>query len=266
MKVSVLCENTALDQRFEAEHGLSLFLETGAHRILFDMGQTDAFQKNAEKMNISLCSATHAILSHGHYDHGGGIPCFAKCNQSAAFYAEPHVFGDYYNASGKFIGLSPSVHQLLDGRLITNTGVLPVCETMALFTCNDIHRPYPTDTDGLTKVQNGQRLPDDFFHEQYLLIRENNRRILVSGCSHKGVLNLIHWFRPDVFIGGFHLMHTMPDTESGKASLEKAAHILLQSPTVYYTGHCTGEAQYVFLKSIMKERLHRLSSGKVFTI
>ena len=78
MKVQVLLENTSLSEALKAEHGLSLYIETGKHKILFDMGQTDAFADNAEKMGIDLSQVDFAILSHGHYDHGGGLKYFME--------------------------------------------------------------------------------------------------------------------------------------------------------------------------------------------
>ena len=78
MKITVLTENTisknieeSLAEKLKAEHGLSLFIETENHKILFDMGQTNLFLKNAKNLNINLEDVDFAVLSHGHYDHGG---------------------------------------------------------------------------------------------------------------------------------------------------------------------------------------------------
>ena len=78
MKISVLAENTACDNLFDCEHGLSLYIDTGKNKILFDMGQSNLFEKNAEKLGIDLSEVDIAILSHGHYDHGGGLKRFWK--------------------------------------------------------------------------------------------------------------------------------------------------------------------------------------------
>ncbi|MBO5230600.1 MAG: MBL fold metallo-hydrolase [Clostridia bacterium] len=73
MIVKVLCENTSLCDSFGCEHGLSLYIESGERKILFDMGQTNLFEANAEKLGIDLAEIDFAVLSHGHYDHSGGF-------------------------------------------------------------------------------------------------------------------------------------------------------------------------------------------------
>jgi 7,8-dihydropterin-6-yl-methyl-4-(beta-D-ribofuranosyl)aminobenzene 5'-phosphate synthase len=83
MKISVLCENTTKKENILSEHGLSLFIETEKHKILFDMGQSDAFLKNAKTLGIDLSTVDIAILSHGHYDHGGGLRAFLEYNEKA---------------------------------------------------------------------------------------------------------------------------------------------------------------------------------------
>ena len=112
------------------------------------------------------------------------------------------------------------------------------------------------DTAGLEMEEDGIRRPDDFRHEQYLLLEEEGKRILISGCSHKGIENIVKWFCPDVLVGGFHFMRL----EDVQVLKEKAA-ALLESPTVFYTGHCTGEMQYAVLKEEMGSRLHRIQAG-----
>ena len=92
-------ENTAAGENLAAEHGLSLLIETGEHRILFDAGQTGAFADNAARLGLDLSTVDLAVLSHGHYDHGGGLARFLEINCHAPVYVNPHVFEPHYNGT-----------------------------------------------------------------------------------------------------------------------------------------------------------------------
>ncbi len=120
------------------------------------------------------------------------------------------------------------------------------------------------DSFGLTVWEDGLFRPDSFRHEQYLLVEEGQKRILFSGCSHKGILNIVQWFLPDVLVGGFHFMKLDPEKDA--SVLEAAAEQLLRYSTVYYTGHCTGEGPFALLKERMGERLHAVHSGTMIEI
>lgn len=262
MKLYTLLENTACRDDLVCEHGLSLYIEANGQRILFDAGQSGAFADNAEKMGVDLTKVDICILSHGHYDHGGGIKRFLEVNDHAKVYVSQHAFGDYYNADEKYIGLSWEL--LSEERIVFVRDNVTLSDTLSLHTCPNFPQVYYTDPYGMQVKRRNQLETDDFRHEMYLLIREGERRIVVSGCSHRGVMNLKTWFAPDVFIGGFHLMKLDPEKEATR--LKFTAMELLKQETVYYTGHCTGEAQYEALKARMGERLQRLSTGAVFEI
>ena len=81
MKICTLMENTAVSEEFTSSHGLSFYIETKNHRILFDMGPDGSFLENAKKLGIDISGVDFAILSHGHYDHGGGLKAFLEANQ-----------------------------------------------------------------------------------------------------------------------------------------------------------------------------------------
>lgn len=264
MKIHVLIENTTSRPDLTAEHGLSLWIETDHHKILFDSGQTNAFAANAQKMGISLQDADLAILSHGHYDHGGGLKKFLELNDYAPVYLNRHAFVPHFNGTEKYIGLDPSLSNC--ERLIRVDDALILDDTLSLHTCNRMERLIPTDSFGLNALVQDKLVPDDFSHEQYLLIQEHNRKILISGCSHKGILNIVNWFHPDILIGGFHFKKLDPTDPVGKERLAAAAQALLKEPTQYYTGHCTGMKQYEFLKEIMRDRLEYLSTGTTITL
>lgn len=258
MKITVLMENTACDETYDCEHGLSLYIETNSHKILFDAGQTELFEENAKRLGIDLSEVDIAILSHGHYDHGGGIKRFLEINDKAPLYISKHAFGEYWNGKDKYIGLSKEWCQ--NERLIFVEDEYKINEGLTLYSCNQMEKKHPINSFGLKKSVEEEFCDDDFLHEQYLLIQEGDKRVLFSGCSHKGIRNIVKWFTPDVLIGGFHLAKLSPETEDRKV-LDEIAKELLEETTVYYTGHCTGIKQYEYMKQIMGERLSYLSAG-----
>ena len=258
MKVWTLMENTACRDDLAAEHGLSLYLETCGLKILFDAGQSGQFADNAEKMGIDLSQVDLAILSHGHYDHSGGLLRFLELNDHAKIYVNQYAFDCCYHGDDRYIGVDPQL-QACD-RLVLVGETLELAPGLTLCACNEKEKSRPVDSSGLTVLENGIFRPDLFRHEQYLLVEEGDRTILISGCSHKGILNITQWFRPDVLIGGFHFMNLDPAGD-GAQRLRDSAEILMTYPTVYYTGHCTGLDQFAYLKQFMGERLQAIAGG-----
>ena len=259
MKIVTLMENTACREGLEYEHGLSLYIETRNHKILFDAGQSDAFLRNAQRLGVDLKAVDLAGLSHGHYDRSGGVAAFLEWNRTAPVYVRPDEFEGHFNAAEKDIGVDPALRD--SGRLIFTEDNLRIAPGITLSSANDRSRPYGTNGFGLKVRRKGGLRDDDFSHEQYLLVEEGGRRFCFSGCSHKGILNIAHWFRPQVLVGGFHFMK-LEDEEA----LQAAAKRLLSFDTVYYTGHCTGQRQYPVLKAAMGDRLHAIPTGTVLEL
>lgn len=262
MRVSVLMENVSENPELYAEHGLSLYIETEDHVILFDAGQSALFAENAEKMGVDLKKADICILSHGHYDHSGGLMRFLEINDHAKVYMHRDAFRECYSGEDKYIGIDPALK--VCGRIVMTDDAFELGDGMSLCTCNGLKMWHPMSRKGLTAVIGGRREPDDFRHEQYLTISENGKRVVFSGCSHKGILNIVKWMQPDVLVGGFHFMKLDPMADA--ETLRDSARSLLDGTVSYYTGHCTGVAQYGVLKEIMGERLRYLSTGSVFEI
>ena len=92
MRIVTLMENTACREDLAAEHGLSLYVQTDGCSLLFDAGQSAAFADNAEKLGVDLAEVKLAVLSHGHYDHGGGLKKFLEINDTAPVWMNPCAF------------------------------------------------------------------------------------------------------------------------------------------------------------------------------
>ena len=255
MKLVTLMENTSCREDLCFEHGLSLYLETGDQRILFDAGQTGAFAENAVTLGVDLENVDFAVLSHGHYDHSGGLKRFLEINKAAPVYVSNWAFEPHWESDGRYVGVDQTLKEHHRIRYVAAQTSLNKGITLYRMDRG------PMDTAGLLVEEDGVRKPDDFRHEQYLLLEENGRKILISGCSHKGILNIMDAFCPDVLVGGFHFMK-MED----ESFLRSAAEKLLEYDTVYYTGHCTGLKQYALLKNLMGDRLHYISTGTILEI
>lgn len=258
MKIHVLMENRSSRPELTAEHGLSLLIECRGKCILFDTGASPAFADNAERLGLDLSKVDAAVLSHGHYDHGGGLLRFLRDNHQAPVWVSPHAFDPHFNARGKDIGLPPGLKVHPQIRRVAGEQHT-LYEGMTIYSAVPLPCTYPTEGSGMTAVIDGRSTEDDFRHEQYLLLEEGSRRVLISGCSHRGILNIAAHFRPDVLVGGFHLMRTDPVKDAPR--LLEIARQLLAIPAQYHTGHCTGEGVCALLCRLMGERLQTFSTG-----
>ena len=263
MKLWVLSENTACGPEFGTEHGLSMMIETGGHRILFDTGASDCFVKNARTMGVDLAAAEACVISHGHNDHGGGLEAFLQVNGTAPVYIQRSAFERHFSSQGRENSIAASV--LMSGRARFADGETELFPGVTIFRAADLPMTEPVDSAGLTELCRGELKPDEFLHEQYLLVQEGRKKIVISGCSHRGILNIARAFRPDAIVGGFHFFKIAMD-EAGKARLERAGRELRSLVKTCLTCHCTGTEQYAFLKTVMGDGVRYLSSGAVTEI
>ncbi len=263
MNITTLVENTAGAADCLYEHGLSVYIETASHRILVDTGQSDALLHNANVLGIDLTKIDTVVLSHGHYDHSGGILPFSRINSHAAVYLQRGAAGNFWHGD-HYIGIDPEILHLPQVQLLD--GDLRLDEELYLFTHITGRRFFPRGNEGIVLRENGTETPDDFSHEQCLVIAEHGEYTLLSGCAHNGILNILDHFRslfgcdPKRVISGFHLMKKTDYTEEEITEFEALAHELCSYDTQFYSGHCTGGA-FPYLKEIMGEQLTELHSG-----
>lgn len=219
MKVINLVEDTKGGDCLN-EHGLSFYIETKKHKLLSDSGATDLFLRNADVLGVDLTQADICILSHGHYDHAGGLMAFAAVNPYAKIYLKDSVGEDYYNLSEqseRYIGI--------DKNILNLPQVVKVKESMQiddeLFLLSGFtQKRYPVWSNQRLKKKAGNTyIQDTFEHEQCLVITQGERRTLISGCAHNGILSILDRFYelfgtcPDRVISGFHMMKKDAFTE-----------------------------------------------------
>ena len=274
MKVSVLVENTSISKDFLNEHGLSLYIETKKHKILFDTGASHLFNDNAQKLNIDIAHADIAVISHGHYDHGGGLMDFLFLNRKAKIYISPFAFSDYRSLKKdgqmQYIGLD--INFAFNDRLHYVDNVYHINKNLMIFSGVTGDYPRPKGNDNLYVNADDGFVHDDFKHEQNLVIKEGKMVTLVAGCAHSGIVNIVEHCRaligayPNTVISGFHLYSPGTGKSEDEQMVRELATILLKTGATYYTGHCTGLQAYNTLRSVMGDKINNLSSGSQITI
>ncbi len=263
MRITVLMEDTCGDAACAYEHGLSLYIEAAGYKILADTGASDKTISNAAKLGVDLSAADFVVLSHGHYDHAGGIPAFREMNEEAVIYMQRAALGEYYHGE-RYIGVDPAIRQF--PKVVLLTGDLKITGNISIFTGFTGNRFRPGSNLDLTRRVDGQDVQDDFAHEQCLVIH-GEKKLLVSGCAHNGILNILDRYgeiyggMPDVVISGFHMMKKTAYTEEEEEIIRKTAEELKRTGAVYYTGHCTGQQAIDLMKPVMGDRLIQIHCG-----
>ncbi|MFA9380783.1 MAG: MBL fold metallo-hydrolase [Acetanaerobacterium sp.] len=274
MLIKTLVENTAATPTFGCEHGLCLYIETKTHKLLFDTGASDLFTENAQKMDVDLSQVDLVVISHGHNDHGGGLSTFMQVNQKAKIYVQQTAFGQYYshhaNGENGYIGLNQSL--LSSDRFVFTQGRLMIDDELSLFSSVKGNRLRPSGNHDLLMKTDDSFVRDDFSHEQNLVITEGTNTLLVAGCAHNGIVNVLEHFQaeyktlPSHVIGGFHLHSSGSNTNEDAETVAQIGRFLADTHAQCYTCHCTGIESYHRLKAIMGEQINYLSSGSQLTI
>ena len=263
-------EDTSFRPGIAAEHGLSLYLKTEKHRLLLDTGASSLTLKNADALGIDLTEVDTVVISHGHYDHAGGLLSFAERNPDAEIYMNAGAGGAFYHGE-RYIGIDREILNLPRLHAVS----APFCEIdgeLTLFSVIRGRRFWPAGNLELTEEKDGKQVQDSFFHEQCLIVREGNRTLLASGCAHNGILNIVDRYReltggfPDAVVSGFHMIKKTGYEEADLAAIRQTANELKAMPTVFYSGHCTGDLPFSVMKEIMGEKLLKLSAGDEFTV
>lgn len=270
MKIITLLENDTCRTDLTAARGLSLYVETAKHKVLFDMGPDAHFLDNAKALGVDLSAVDTAVLSHGHSDHGGGLSAFCQVNSQAKIYLRPDALQPYYavlpGKEPQFIGLE-TPNDFIQKRFAYADAVLQLDEELTLFSDVEDDKALRAVAPKLQRKTTEGFRPDGFAHEQHLLVEEDGKAVLLAGCGHLGIVNTLraakkHLGRmPDAVFGGFHLFELEPGSGEAEKLISVTAEALSEGETVYYTGHCTGDWAYERLRETLGDRLRPMHCG-----
>lgn len=269
MLIKTLVENTSINNSVQPAHGLSFYIETNGHKILFDLGPDNSFEKNAAYLGVDISSVDIVVISHGHADHGGGLKRFFELNEGAMVYIQKQAFKKHFScwSSGeiKFIGLDKTLSE--NKRIVFVDQQALIGDSLKIFA--DVSAGQWMSTDNMSLLMEGdQGLElDDFVHEQNLVICENTRKVLISGCAHKGILNILARFYelygsyPEDVLGGFHLYSQSRHTGESPEKIKQLSELLKEMKSQFYTCHCTGAEPYQLMKKYMAGQINYLAAG-----
>jgi 7,8-dihydropterin-6-yl-methyl-4-(beta-D-ribofuranosyl)aminobenzene 5'-phosphate synthase len=242
---------------FCGEHGLSFLIEVKGSKILFDTAQTGRFLENAERLKIDLTMIDVVVLSHGHYDHTGGLSFLLEKlgDKPVLFFAGPGfdavkeaVSGDVRRKNGIGSALTPSLRKkflLIDvvKKIADGTYILPRADI------SDGKEPNP-----VFRIRSGDKDEIDLFEDEVsLVVVEEDGMSVITGCAHRGIGNIVQSARKafpgnrvKAIIGGFHLVN-----ETAEVLESVCARIKQFDPLSIYCCHCTGLRGYTALTNTM---------------
>ncbi len=282
MRITCLVENTKEAGRSDlcAEHGLSLLLEGAGLRLLLDAGNTGIFVDNAAALGCDLSSVDVAVLSHHHYDHGNGLSRFLEINSSAKVILGRQEPADrYFSAYGvvkRSIGLHRPMLEKFAARFEPIRDEREISDGVVALTDIPSDYPLPQGNRFLLVEHDGVCVPDPFDHELVLVVREQDGLVVLTGCAHNGVLNMVDAavrrfpeMPVKAVVGGFHLVGIpliggMVDSRHVVEGIGRRL-LDLQVRKVY-TGHCTGGKAFRVLQGMLGDRLEHLSTGAVLEV
>jgi 7,8-dihydropterin-6-yl-methyl-4-(beta-D-ribofuranosyl)aminobenzene 5'-phosphate synthase len=243
IKIKILVENNVYRRELMAEHGLALWIKYGEEEYLFDTGQGMVLLHNAEKMGIDLKRLKGVFLSHGHYDHTGGLKSILDLSPELRVYAHPGVFvPKYYQETG---------YLRENGMKLTREaipGFIPVTDLKeigeGLWCCNQIecNNKFSAIDPGFKIKQGNELISDDFKDDQSLFLETRNGLVVLAGCSHVGIVNILQHIRKvtgnkhiHAVIGGMHLINASKEYIEQTIMYFKKLDFDLLVPL-----HCTG--------------------------
>lgn len=262
MKITTLIENSQDDLKIlKNEHGLSMFIETPNCNILFDTGKSGDFIDNAKKLKVDIDKTDIIVLSHAHYDHCGGIKRFIENfstrpqlfigkdffkNSNRYHYSDGSIKTDFSDKTGyKYIGIDFDEKYLQLNKISINyihKNATKISENIYIYSNFDKHYSFEKSNESMKIKVEDKYITDSFSDEIALVLDTSKGLMILLGCSHPGVLNMVtsirNTFQKKILgvIGGTHLVEA--DTDRIKKSIEYFNDLGINMVGV---SHCTGE-------------------------
>ncbi len=260
MRTITLMENVCYQAGLKAEHGFSLYIESQETKILFDTGQSSAFADNARLLGVDLSQIDHLVISHGHYDHTGGIVRFLQENSRATIWMHPLALEDKFNGS-RYIGIDKSI-QLPAQRVQFIEQSRKIAENITLLPQIEIAFPEDCHFQGMTVHHSGSISEDIFADEISIAWQTGNGVTVISGCAHRGISNTMETAKKFTglpvtrVLGGFHLKG------SSFAMIQKLADYFRKERVEQIgVSHCSGVEAYHILRQELQERVFYNHTG-----
>lgn len=254
-RYSILVEDHKKPEGIGAEHGLSIYLETGEKKILFDTGQSGLFLENAKKMGLDLSDLDYVVISHGHYDHTGGLGYLSE-GCGAIIVAHPDYLFPKYDGK-RSIGIPA------EAKLETWLSQTPLDLAEGVVFLGEI--PGVRKTFGQCVGADGVTRDDPLFDDTGIAVLEGKRAVVLCGCAHSGIVNIAKYAKKlcdpkeMVLVGGFHL-----HDRTEKEIMDVIKELKALNVSSVYCGHCTGKkATELLLKEFGGEELY---SGMILNL
>ncbi len=269
LTITTLVENMVKDRNLLAEHGLSFLIQVNNNNFIFDTGQGMCIDHNVSLLNISLKTISSVIISHGHYDHTGGLMRLIDKKIPLTIRTHQEVFNKKFiltRNNYKEIGMPTAIKDSLHNNIKLILNKEPVEIEKNIFLTGEI--PAFEKNDGFFTFNNqNEYVPDSFRDEQALFIKTHKGLVVILGCAHTGIINTLEYIKSITnetiyaVLGGTHLIEA--DDQELKKTVEKLEKLKISNIGVC---HCTGIDSYTYLKNKLPHKVFYCYTGSKFLV